>query len=85
MTFCSILFKNGKGEWAMKKIRGKVNMDTCDLFSYQELKAKDTSPAHNVVCFHTVGSKLRAAKESNLTKDAINVILERAKKIDWKI
>ncbi len=67
----------------MKKIRGKGNRDTCDLFSYQELKAKDTSPSNNVVCFRRTGSKLRTTKESNLTKEALNVILERAKKLDW--
>jgi hypothetical protein len=67
----------------MKKIRGKGKRNTCDLFSYQELKAKDTSPSTNVVCFRRPGSKLRTTKESNLTKEALNVILERAKKIDW--
>jgi hypothetical protein len=67
----------------MKKIRSKGNRDTCDLFSYQELKAKDISPTNNVICFNRSGAKLRSTKESNLTKEALNIILERAKKLDW--
>ena len=67
----------------MKKIRNKGNMGTCDLFSYHELEAKDSSPTNNVVCFHRSGAKLRTTKQANLTKEALSIILERAKKLDW--